>query len=182
MIVVMGIGRCGTTVMAQLLMALGFDSHGHLEIFRELPHEVLRAEGYEWPELVKGTGTLVVGLNRWIESGKWDVEVIILCTRELESAARSMSHWKRNSGTYKGLSREDYVARIHEEVSLGHVQAREQIAQSGKRCVEITFPRSILDKEYCYAAVCEAVGHIKRRQFNAAWKKVVKPSQSRFGG
>ena len=71
MIVIMGPGRCGTTIVVRLLQAMGFDTGNAHEIFREKPHDELRSPEFRWPRVVKGTGTLCMGLNKWAREGNW---------------------------------------------------------------------------------------------------------------
>lgn len=183
MIVVMGPGRCGTTLAIEILIEMGFDSYGHKEIFREIPTNTLRAKGYKWPNVVKGTGTLCKGLNRWAREGGWDIDVIILCTRKIEANIESMTAWKRGKGpVYRHLEPAQHEARIDKEVRESYKTARAQIAKSGARCVEIEFPRSATDMEYCYEKLNEALPGLGKEKFEAAWKEVVNPTKIRYGG
>ena len=177
-IIVMGPGRCGTTFTIRLLKNLGLDTGGYLEIFREIKHEELTAD-FRWPRVLKGTGTLCASLNKWVSKCNWDVDVVFLCVRELESNIQSMLNFKQGKGVYKSLTAEVYESRIRREVEHSYKIARHQIATGGYRFTEIEFPKSVFDIGYCYSKF-KFVEDFKFGEFQKAWNLTVQPKKVRF--
>lgn len=173
MIVIMGPGRCGTTVVIRLFQAMGFDTGNAHEIFRERSHSELRSSHFKWPRVIKGTGTLCVGLNKWADQGNWNIEVVILCVREYEEHVERMVKWKRGRGGYKGLTPEELEKRIRFELIEGYSEARKQISKEGCKLVEVEFPRLRESKDYCYSVLNGAVPEFTRKQFDVAWDEVI---------
>lgn len=176
----MGPGRCGTTLIIRLLQKMGYDTGGCHEIFREKPIEIRKQE-FVWPRVIKGTGTLCVNLNRWVKDNNWNVEVVILCVRKLESNIASMIRKKRSRGAYKGLTDEELEERIRQEVPAGYKQARANIKEGEYRYIEIEFPRSARDVEYCYNALHEAIPDLDKEKFITAWTDIVDQKLIRHG-
>jgi hypothetical protein len=181
MIVIMGPGRCGTTLIIRLLKEMGYDTGESHEIFRERREEI-QDPNFKWPKVVKGTGALCHNLNRWVKTRDWNVEVVIMCYRELDANVKSMMKKKKGRGIYKKLTPEQLEGRIAEEVPSTYKRAEEQIRVGGYRKVDIHFPKSAQDMEYCYSKLVEAVPDLDKEKFRRAWSEVVDPTLIRFGG
>lgn len=177
MIVIMGPGRCGTTFWIRLFQELGFDTGGCHEIFREKRTEI-RDPSFKWPYVIKGTGTLCVDLDRWVERCKWKVDYVYLCFRALEPNVRSMIKKKRGQGDYKGLTEEQLEKRIREEIPRGYDLARSQISNYAHS--EVEFPRSALNREYAYECLSKSVS-VDFDKFVKVWNKVRDDKLIRFG-
>ena len=178
MIVIMGPGRCGTTLIVRILQHMGYDTGGAHEIFREKRKEIRRQPRFKWPYVVKGTGTLCHGLNDWIREKGWDVEVVIFCVRNLEANIRSMIKKKKGHRLYRQDNVEDI---IREEVIRTYAAAREQLKEGKFPHVEIEFPRSAQDMEYCYMVLSSAINGLDRDKFVSAWVSIVNPAKIRNG-
>lgn len=181
MIVIMGPGRCGTTLVVRVLQAMGYDTGGSHEIFRERRDEIAKG-GFPWPKVIKGTGTLCYGLNRWAGQEGWDIEMVILCRREIEANVRSMIKKKRNARGYRHHSPEELEKTIRFEVADAYKHAEEEIQQGGYRSITIDFPKSGRDSDYCYSRLKEAIPDLNRERFKEAWDEIVDPKLIRFGG
>jgi hypothetical protein len=181
MIIIMGPGRCGTTFWLRLFEELGFDNGGAHEIFRERPEGVKRAD-FKWPYVIKGTGTLCAGLNRWVEERGWKVDHVYLCVRELEANLKSMIKKKEGQSQYRSLSKDELDSTLRREILVGYGNALNQIVVGGYTFTVVQFPRSAYDKDYAYKKFCEGPVDVERDKFYEAREKVLDINLINFGG
>ena len=180
MIVIMGPGRTGTTYLIEMFHALGVDSDGHLEIFREIPKEIkVQGKDFVWPEIIKGTGTLCMTLKEKSDYYGWDIEHILLCYRKLESAVNS--RLARNpGGVYRGMSQSEKQKAFEYDIPFALGYALHQIAFFDCDVTLVKFPRSAEDLGYLYS-IFEQFEYTYEEVVEAH-EKVVDPGKLRFGG
>lgn len=181
MIIVMGPGRCGTTFWLRLFQDLGVDTGGCHEIFREKPREIQNPD-FQWPRVIKGTGTLCAGLNKWVENRGWEVEHVYLCVREIEANIKSMTKRKKGSREYKGLAPETLYAKIRDEILGGYGQALNQIVSAEYPFTIVKFPKSAQEIGYAYDKFREGPIQVSYKDFRDAWESVLDRRLLRFGG
>lgn len=179
-LIITGTGRVGTTFLIQLFRALGEDTGGHDEIFREVAASERDKDSYQWPRVIKGTAYIGMQLRDKIKRYDWNVSHVFFCLRNIESTIISMKKQKRGKGVYKHLSNEEFEKRIEIEVPQGFKEIREELKKTGIPYTEIWFPKSAQDREYCYSVLSPVLPYSKE-EYYAAWEKSVKPEKIRNG-
>jgi len=181
MIVIMGPGQCGTTYFIQLFHALGVDPDGHLEIFREIPEEIkAKGKSFVWPEIIKGTGTLCVGLKDKSDYYGWDVEHIFFCYRQLDSMVRSRLGKRRITKEIRNLSKLEQYGALKTEIAATMGRGIDQLAHFDCPVTMVKFPKSLQDPDYRYS-IFVPLGYTED-QIDEAHDEVGEMTKLRFGG
>jgi len=181
MIVIMGPGRCGTTFLIQMFTALGFDTAGRWEIFREERKEISRlGKKYPWPRVIKGTGALCQKLKKKADFYGWKLEHIYICYRQLEPMMNSRIARKSIPKSQRKKSPEEIREYFQGTIprTLGH--ALHQAAFFDCPVTVVKFPRSATDMDYL-CSIFEPYG-CTREQILEACFRVADRTKIRFGG
>jgi hypothetical protein len=165
--------------LVKLLIGLGLDSGGALEIFRE-KRGAIRDPDFVWPEVVKGTGMLCHKLNDKAKKYGWDIEHVFLCVRRREPMTRSQSKMKKGGGVYKKLTSKQFNDRLKWEIPHTLGNALLEILENDYPYTIIEFPRSARDVKYCYSMI-HPVLPVDVDLFEDTWRGVVDVEKIRFG-
>lgn len=180
MIVVAGPGNCGTSYLIRVIHALGFDTGGHREIFREVPDEIDReGPAFNWPEAIKGTGTLCHGLKKKADLYGWDVSHIFVCYRQLAPMVESRVAM-RPGRQYKDMTEEELRAAFERELPYTMGMLLHQVAFFDCSISLVKFPRSAEDIEYL-CSILMPLG-VTPEQVEAARNEVFDPTRIHQGG
>jgi hypothetical protein len=178
MIVILGPGSCGTTLLIKIFIALGVDSGNALEIFREKKGEIRRLGiNYPWPKIIKGTGMLCKKLKEKSDLYNWDIEYIFICYRQLDPMVRSRIGKKRIPKSARGKDLNNFFSQQIPH-TLG--QALHQAAFFDCPVTIIKFPRMATDIDYLQYSLRDF--NFSKEQLSNALESVLDSSKIRFGG
>lgn len=178
-VIILGPGRCGTTVLWYLLKEYGVDTGEEAEVIQNFRDELLSGKR-RMPYIVKGTGALSRNLNENLDRHKMSVDHIFFCVRRYEPMLASHIKKKKDTGKYKGLSLDALTDELSVELPETLGITLFNLIERNHPFTVIEFPRSAQDEQYCYDKLTEGLS-LDREQFSSAWRKTVNPNLIRHG-
>lgn len=188
-ILIAGPGRSGTTLLVQLLGALGFDTAAE-----RLSYSAGARAGLETDLLAPGAPRVVKSpalswqLREMIESGSFDptrVECLIVPLRPLKDVAASRARTTIRQGDLGadggliGIGRPRHQSQLLAELTYGLF---ETAATYGLPLVVVQFPRLATDPRYAYERLEPVLEGRSFEDFERAWSSVSDPSKVSSGG
>jgi hypothetical protein len=182
--VISGVGRSGTTFLVELLTELGLDTGFTDESKRKANFDEGAKAGLEINPLFDSDPPYIVKDPRFcdyidtvMESGRFDIENVIVPIRRLELAAVSrivQSHAKSKSGALVKTRHAHLQINLLAE-TFYHLMDR--IAFHDLSFTVMSFPKLATDADYTYRKLGRLVASIDFDQFQAVFRQVSKPER-----
>ena len=187
-IVITGPGRSGTTLLVQLLGALGFETGADRLAFSEQAHAGLESDvlADDAPHVVKNPA-LTWQLRGLIESGRLDpatVEWLIVPLRSLSESAASrvkIAAEQRSVHPSGGLFGTNWPRKQRDWLAEATYGLFETAALFELPLIVLEYPRFARDAAYAARRLKPLLHGRSHVDFEAAWRSVVDPTLVRSG-
>lgn len=175
-----GPGRSGTTLLVQLLDALGFDTQARRLSFSEHAHAGLEADllAPDPPHVVKDP-TLTWRLRSMIETGRVDPSQIECLLVPLRPLAEAVASRIRNTIEQKNVGAPGGMVGIPRPSNLRSwmAEATYDLIQTAARydvpLIVVEYPRFASDCAYAYRRLHPLLPDVDAAGFESAWRSVV---------
>lgn len=151
-ILIMGVGGCGSSFLWGLLGDCGFETKGINEFMRHGGvREAIKAgtlDSFEFPEVIKCLGGFLVNLNEHIDRHNWKVRHIFFVVASYDYQINK--YMKRRRSKQKHLTVEEAAVIAEEDYKRGLGSGLIQLIERDHPFTMVRCPRSIKDSKYCY--------------------------------
>lgn len=145
-ILIMGVGGCGSGFIWHLLGDCGLETGGINEWMR---HSGIRkaiangtADNFEFPQVIKHLGGFLNNLNEHIDRHKWKVKHIFFAVASYDL---QIKHYKKRRG-----ASEEEIPELEKKYQNALGKGLIQLIERDHPFTIIRCPRTIKDPEYCY--------------------------------